>query len=65
MGDSSTLNVPETDKKFHTKLTDYSARHESTTGPYADNLDIDALIVGAGFSKLSHHDALAKIGAVN
>ena len=30
-------------------LTQY-ARRRATTGPYADNLDLDVLIVGAGFS---------------
>lgn len=37
-----------TQKKFATELSDYSARRQ-TTGPYADNLDLDALIVGGGF----------------
>lgn len=50
MGDPSTY-VPETLKKFKTALTDYSAHHENTTGPHADNLDVDAIIVGAGFSE--------------
>ncbi|KAL4908479.1 hypothetical protein BDW74DRAFT_188469 [Aspergillus multicolor] len=39
-----------TEKKFATSLTDYSTTHFSKTGPYADNLDVDALIVGAGFA---------------
>ncbi|KAK3169207.1 hypothetical protein OEA41_008590 [Lepraria neglecta] len=33
---------------FKRDLADYS-RRRGTTGPYADNLDIDVLIVGAGF----------------
>ncbi|PTB65004.1 FAD/NAD(P)-binding domain-containing protein [Trichoderma citrinoviride] len=37
-------------KKFNTDLTDYSVQHEEHTGPYAENLDIDAVIVGAGFA---------------
>lgn len=37
-------------KKFATELTDYAARR-GTDGPYADNLDVDVLIVGAGFGK--------------
>ncbi|TLD14597.1 hypothetical protein PspLS_11061 [Pyricularia sp. CBS 133598] len=37
-------------KKFNTDLTDYSVRHSEKTGPYADNLDVDAVIVGAGFA---------------
>lgn len=36
-------------KKFNTELTDYSVQHPENTGPYADNLEIDALVVGAGF----------------
>lgn len=38
-------------KKFNTELTDYSTAHADKTGPYADNLQVDALIVGAGFGK--------------
>lgn len=34
--------------KMESELAEYSHRR-STTGPYADNLDIDILIVGAGF----------------
>ncbi|KAL0938679.1 HK97 family phage prohead protease [Colletotrichum truncatum] len=37
-------------KRYATELKDYSFRRRETTGPYADDLDIDALIVGAGFS---------------
>ncbi|KAL4790950.1 hypothetical protein BDV19DRAFT_316612 [Aspergillus venezuelensis] len=37
-------------KKFNTELTDYSTTHADKTGPYAENLDIDALVVGAGFA---------------
>lgn len=36
-------------KKFNTELTDYSTRHKEDSGPYAADLDIDAIIVGAGF----------------
>ena len=36
-------------KKFNTELTDYSVSHTKKTGPYADNLEVDALVVGAGF----------------
>lgn len=35
--------------KFRTELTEYSTAHADKTGPYAEDLDIDALIVGAGF----------------
>ncbi|ROV98801.1 hypothetical protein VPNG_08379 [Cytospora leucostoma] len=49
MGDASALNLPKV-KKFKTDLTDYSVSNEGRGGLYTDNLDIDALIVGAGFS---------------
>ncbi|KAL4923602.1 flavin-containing monooxygenase [Aspergillus undulatus] len=39
-----------TAKKFNTELTDYSTTHADKTGPYAENLEVDALIVGAGFA---------------
>lgn len=38
-------------KKFNTELTDYSTAHADTTGPYAESLEVDALIVGAGFGR--------------
>lgn len=37
-----------TDPRFETGLTAYSQRRR-TDGPYADDLDVDVLIVGAGF----------------
>lgn len=37
--------------KFKTELTDYSVSHHDTTGSYAKDLDVDALVVGAGFGK--------------
>lgn len=40
-------------KKFNTELTDYSVQHAEKTGPYAENLEVDALVVGAGFGKSS------------
>lgn len=36
-------------KNFNTELTDYSKASDQTTGPYAENLEVDALVVGAGF----------------
>lgn len=36
-------------KKFATDLTDYAVQRRDATGPYADNLDVDVLIVGGGF----------------
>ncbi|CCT70727.1 related to Cyclohexanone monooxygenase [Fusarium fujikuroi IMI 58289] len=37
-------------KKFNTELTDYSVEHHGDQGVYADNLEVDALVVGAGFA---------------
>lgn len=51
MGDPSV--VAPTQKKFKTRLTDWSVQHADKTGPYADDLDVDAIIVGAGFSQYS------------
>lgn len=55
MADASTHVVADeatsAGKKFKTELTDCSLRHSDNTGPYADNLDVDAIIVGAGFSE--------------
>lgn len=45
---AASTSAPE--KKFNTELTDYSVSHEEKTGPYADNLEVDALVVGAGFA---------------
>jgi cation diffusion facilitator CzcD-associated flavoprotein CzcO len=42
--------IPVLTKKFNTELTDYSISHKEKTGPYVDNLEVDALIVGAGFA---------------
>ncbi|KAF2234295.1 FAD/NAD(P)-binding domain-containing protein [Viridothelium virens] len=36
------------ERVLHRDLSEYG-RRRSTTGPYADNLDVDVLIVGAGF----------------
>lgn len=51
MGHPSTSTGSSLEKKFKTELTDYSVSHGDKTGPYADDLDIDVLIVGAGFSQ--------------
>ncbi|KAH9997688.1 FAD/NAD(P)-binding domain-containing protein [Xylariaceae sp. FL0662B] len=42
--------IPDHHKKFNTELTDYSVPHKENTGQYADNLEVDAIIVGAGFA---------------
>ena len=40
------LNVLETE------LTDYSIPHrQAASGPYAENLNVDVIIVGGGFGK--------------
>lgn len=49
MGD----NFPSESKKFNTGLTDFSVSHTIKTGPYADNLDVDAIVVGAGFGMMN------------
>ncbi|KAF4120333.1 putative flavoprotein CzcO associated with the cation diffusion facilitator CzcD [Geosmithia morbida] len=46
MGDQ----IPLHPKKFKTELTDFSESHQETAGPYAKDLEVDALIVGAGFA---------------
>lgn len=44
------VNGKPTGKRLETDLTDY-AKRRGTEGPYADNLDIDVIIVGGGFGK--------------
>lgn len=39
---------PKVERILKTDLSQYSNRRR-TDGPYADNLDVDVLIVGAGF----------------
>ncbi|KID97940.1 Flavin monooxygenase-like protein, partial [Metarhizium majus ARSEF 297] len=46
MGES----IPTRPKKFNTELTDYSLPRHQQDGPYADNLELDAIIIGAGFA---------------
>ncbi len=43
--------IPFHPKKFNTELSDYSKAHVEKTGPYAPDLEVDSLIVGAGFGK--------------
>ncbi|KAH8798785.1 cyclohexanone monooxygenase [Hyaloscypha sp. PMI_1271] len=47
MAATATQKLPE--QVIKTELSQY-ARRRDTKGPYADNLDLDVLIVGAGFS---------------
>ncbi|GKT65697.1 steroid monooxygenase [Colletotrichum tofieldiae] len=48
-------------KKFATDLTDYASRRQ-TTGPYADNLDVDVVIVGGGFGGVFMLKTLREMG---
>lgn len=43
-------DTPPVPGTMHTDLRQYSVRR-SKTGAYADNLDVDVLIVGAGFGQ--------------
>lgn len=56
---AASTSAPE--KKFNTELTDYSVSHEEKTGPYADNLEVDALVVGAGFGEHSKKSFVQKM----
>ena len=38
-------------RKFNAELSDYSKTHAEKTGPYAPDLEVDCLVVGAGFGK--------------
>lgn len=44
----SVSQEPEPERVLKTDLRDFSKKTR-TDGPYADNLDLDVLIVGAGF----------------
>jgi len=44
----SVSQEPEPERILKTDLREYSKRTR-TDGPYADNLELDVLIVGAGF----------------
>jgi hypothetical protein len=44
----SSVNMGSVDKGMKTELTQYSHRR-SNIGPYADDLDVDVIIVGGGF----------------
>lgn len=50
MGDPAVITLPQAEKKFKTELTDYSVRRDGSKWPYGD-IDVDAIIVGAGFSE--------------
>jgi hypothetical protein len=44
----SAINMGSIDRGIRTELTQYSHRR-SKIGPYADDLDVDVIIVGGGF----------------
>lgn len=44
----SSINMGSIDRGMKTELTQYSHRR-SNVGPYADDLDVDVVIVGGGF----------------
>ena len=56
--------IPSHSKKFNTELTDYSVSNKERTGPYAKDLEVDALVVGAGFGmyQLSYFQDLTSSG---
>ncbi|PTB38004.1 uncharacterized protein TrAFT101_012079 [Trichoderma asperellum] len=58
MGDNISLGP----KKFNTGLADYSISNNDKTGPYADTLEIDALVVGAGFAGIFVLKTLRDLG---
>jgi cation diffusion facilitator CzcD-associated flavoprotein CzcO len=57
MGDPGEMINP----KLHTKLSEYGRRRR-TDGPYADNLEVDALVVGGGFGGVFCFWSLRKAG---
>jgi hypothetical protein len=65
LANMSTSTPSQTRKKFNSELTDYSASHSKKSGPYADDLNVDALIVGAGFGELASYTVpeLGQVGA--
>lgn len=50
-GESVKVESQWANPKLRTHLHEYGKRRR-TDGPYADNLEVDALVVGAGFGKL-------------
>lgn len=44
--------LPSGGNAFKTELAEFAHRRRSD-GPYADNLDVDVLVIGAGFGKTS------------
>lgn len=55
----SVSQEPEPERILKTDLREYSKRTR-TDGPYADNLELDVLIVGAGFGGRLISDVLSR-----
>ncbi|TKA75117.1 hypothetical protein B0A55_05024 [Friedmanniomyces simplex] len=61
MGDPGEMLDPVTNPKLKTQLREYG-RRSRTDGPYADNLEVDALVVGGGFGGVFCFYSLRKAG---
>ena len=44
-------------KKFNTELTDYSVAKDEGLDSPANDAEVDALVVGAGFGTSRHHNS--------
>ena len=60
-GDAKEVKVQMENPKLKTKLSEYDTR-DRTDGPYRDNLETDALIVGGGFAGVFMFWSLKKEG---
>ncbi|KAK5711156.1 hypothetical protein LTR15_012644 [Elasticomyces elasticus] len=61
MGDPGEMVDPVTNPKLKTQLREYGRRSRHD-GPYADNLEVDALVVGGGFAGVFCFYSLRKAG---
>ncbi|TKA32314.1 hypothetical protein B0A54_14465 [Friedmanniomyces endolithicus] len=61
MGDPGEMMDPVTNPKLKRELREYGKRGR-TDGPYADNLEVDALVVGGGFAGVFMFYTLRKAG---
>ena len=55
------VKVEMTNPKLRTHLHEYGRRNR-TDGPYADNLEVDALVVGGGFAGVFMFWSLRNLG---
>jgi heterodisulfide reductase subunit A-like polyferredoxin len=58
---AASTKVEMTNPKLRTHLYEYG-RRSRTDGPYADNLEVDALVVGGGFAGVFMFWSLRKEG---